>query len=80
MKKVGFVFVMALLVSFSANAQDWPQFLGPYRNGVSDQKGVIRSFPSGGLEVLWSAPLGIGYGGPVIKEGKVYILDRDDEY
>ena len=80
MKKVGFVFVMALLVSFYANAQDWPQFLGPYRNGVSDQKGIIRSFPSGGLEVLWSAPLGIGYGGPVIKEGKVYILDRDDEY
>lgn len=80
MKKTGFVYVMALLVSFSANAQDWPQFLGPYRNGVSDQKGIIRSFPSGGLEVLWSAPLGIGYGGPVIKDGKVFILDRDDKY
>lgn len=29
MKKVGFVFVMALLASFPASAQDWPQYLGP---------------------------------------------------
>ncbi len=29
--------------------------------------------------MLWSMNVGIGYGGPVVKEGKVYLLDRDDE-
>jgi outer membrane protein assembly factor BamB len=29
--------------------------------------------------VLWTAAVGIGYGGPVVKGGKVYILDRDDK-
>ena len=32
---------------------DWPQYLGPYRNSTSDQKGLIRSWPEKGPEVLW---------------------------
>lgn len=60
-------------------AQDWPQYLGPKRNGTSDQKSILRSWPAKGPEVLWTADLGIGYGGPAIKDGKVYLLDRDDK-
>jgi len=60
-------------------AQDWPQFLGPDRNSKSPQTGLLRSWPEGGLEVLWSVDVGIGFGGPVVKNGKVYLLDRDDE-
>lgn len=63
----------------SLRAQDWPQFLGPTRNSISPEKGLLRSWPETGPEVLWTAPVGIGYGGPVIKEDKVYILDRDDK-
>ena len=29
--------------------------------------------------MLWTVDVGIGYGGPVVKEGKVYLLDRDDD-
>jgi outer membrane protein assembly factor BamB len=60
------------------NAQDWPQFLGPDRNSISPQKGLLRSWPESGPEVLWSVDVGIGYGGPVVKNGKVYLLDRED--
>ncbi len=75
-----FLPIIILLLSVSNNlAQDWPQYLGPYRNSTSDQKGILRSWPDGGPEVLWTAGIGIGYGGPVIKDGKVYLLDRDDE-
>jgi outer membrane protein assembly factor BamB len=28
---------------------------------------------------LWTVDVGIGFGGPVIKDGKVYLLDRDDK-
>lgn len=60
-------------------SQDWPQYFGPNRNGVSAQKGILRTWPQQGPEVLWTANIGIGFGGPVIKEGKVYLLDRDDK-
>ena len=71
--------VVVLVCIANIYAQDWPQYLGPHRNGVSDQKGIMRAWPETGPEVLWTVDLGIGYGGPVIKEGKVYLLDRDDE-
>lgn len=63
----------------SLQAQDWPQFLGPTRNSISPEKGILRTWPETGPEVLWTAPVGIGYGGPVIKDDKVYILDREDQ-
>jgi outer membrane protein assembly factor BamB len=72
-----------LLLSYVATnsiyAQDWPQLLGPDRNGVSTQKNILRSWPPEGPEILWTANVGIGFGGPVIKDGKVYLLDRDDK-
>ena len=72
---------LAVLIAGFANvlAQDWPQYLGPKRNGTSDQKGILRTWPEKGPDVLWSVNVGIGYGGPVIKDGKVYLLDRDDK-
>jgi outer membrane protein assembly factor BamB len=60
-------------------AQDWPQYLGLNRNSLSAQKGIFRTWPQNGPEVLWAVPVGIGFGGPVVKDGKVYLLDRDDK-
>lgn len=70
--------IFFLIISTSLSAQDWPQYQGPYRNGTSDQKGLLRAWPAGGPQVLWSVNVGAGFGGPVIKDGKVYLLDRDD--
>lgn len=61
------------------SAQDWPQFLGPDRDSKSPQKGLLKSWPESGPEILWSVDVGAGYGGPVIKNSKAYLLDRDDE-
>ena len=73
------IVAMILVISgMELTAQDWPQFLGPDRNSISPQKGLMRSWPEKGPEVLWSIPVGIGYGGPVVKNGKVYLLDRED--
>ena len=72
--------MIVLLVCISnIYAQDWPQYLGPNRNGISAQKGILRSWPQKGPEVLWTVDMGIGFGGPVVKDGKVYLLDRDDK-
>jgi outer membrane protein assembly factor BamB len=67
------------ILASSAFAEDWPQYLGPTRNSISPQKGILRNWPEKGPEVLWIAPVGRGFGGPVVKDGKVYLLDRDDK-
>ena len=58
---------------------DWPQFLGPARNGVAPDAKLARPWPADGPKVLWTVKLGIGFGGPSIKDGKVYLLDRVDD-
>jgi len=76
------VSIMAVLLFAGitgVSAQDWPQFLGPKRNSSSDQKGILRTWPQQGPEVQWTVNVGIGFGGPVVKDGKVYLLDRDDK-
>jgi outer membrane protein assembly factor BamB len=82
MKQANIVISIALfsLCISNAGAQDWPQYLGPDRNSTSPQKNILRSWPEQGPEVLWKADVGIGYGGPVVKDGKVYLLDRDDQF
>lgn len=81
-----YIFILVILVSIAygcrqeiQTTQDWPQYLGPNRNSTSDQTGLLTSWPESGPEVLWTVNVGIGFGGPVIKDGKVYLLDRNDE-
>lgn len=78
MKAISTCFVVLIFI-VNAYSQDWPQYLGPDRNSKSPQENILRSWPENGPEILWTADVGIGYGGPVIKDGKVYLLDRDDE-
>ena len=68
-----------VLVTTGSSPADWPQYLGPDRNSISPEKGILRSWPENGPEILWTIAVGRGYGGPVIKDGKVYLLDRDDQ-
>ncbi|MFC1794936.1 PQQ-binding-like beta-propeller repeat protein, partial [Planctomycetota bacterium] len=76
--KIMLIAAIVMIVSGSVLA-DWPQYLGPNRNSTSDQKGLLRSWPENGPEVLWTVTVGKGFGGSVIKDGKVYLLDRDDK-
>ena len=66
-----------LMVAAGGTLADWPQYLGPDRNAISPEKGLLRSWPEAGPEVLWTISLGAGYGGAAVSEGKVYVLDRD---
>lgn len=58
---------------------DWPTLLGRDQTGVSHEKGVSRSWPFGGPPVLWTVQVGPGFGGPAIRDGQVFILDRVDD-
>jgi outer membrane protein assembly factor BamB len=69
---------LLLLIHGSAAAADWPQFLGPQRNGVADkyESSLPDSFPSD-LTPLWKKSVGSGFAGPVVVGGQVIIFHRE---
>jgi outer membrane protein assembly factor BamB len=71
--------VAGLLLSLGATeatrADDWPQWMGPKRDNVWREEGILEKFPKGGPKVLWRAPLAGGYSGPAVVGDKLYITD-----
>jgi outer membrane protein assembly factor BamB len=56
-------------------ADDWPQWMGPKRDGVWRETGVLTKFPADGPKVLWRANVAGGYAGPAVADGRVYVQD-----
>jgi outer membrane protein assembly factor BamB len=67
---------LVLALPAAARADDWPQWLGPKRDGVWREAGILDKFPKGGPKVRWRADVGMGYAGPAVAGGKVYVTDR----
>ncbi|MFM8282297.1 MAG: PQQ-binding-like beta-propeller repeat protein [Planctomycetaceae bacterium] len=59
-----------------SRADDWPQWRGPSRDGVWRETGVIESFPGPRLQPAWRVPVGPGYSGPSVADGRVFLTDR----
>ncbi len=69
--------VLALFVAAaSVHADDWPQWLGPQRDGIWRETGILDKFPKGGPKERWRMPVGGGYAGPAVADGRVYVADR----
>jgi outer membrane protein assembly factor BamB len=65
-----------LMVPSLVRADDWPQWLGPKRDGVWRETGLLDKFPAGGPKVLWRTPIENGFAGPAVAGGRVYVADR----
>src|SRR4051812_24686398 len=59
-----------------ALAADWPQLLGPARDGRSAEKGLIDKFGNKGPAVVWQRDVGDGYASPSVAGGKLYLFHR----
>jgi hypothetical protein len=70
--------LIALLPVTARAAEDWPWIYGPRKDHTSQQKGVLRTWPQEGPKVLWTVPMGGGFGGPAVSGGNVFLLDRDE--
>src|SRR5436305_1513103 len=68
-----------LLPAGFLRADDWPQWLGPRRDGVWREEGLLDKFPQGGPRVRWRRELGAGYSGPAVVGERVYVMDRQGE-
>lgn len=60
----------------TVRADDWAGWLGPQRDGVWRERGILERFPAGGPPVVWRAPLGGGYSAPAVADGRVVVTDR----
>lgn len=65
-----------LFLAPAALAADWPQWMGPDRDAVWPETGILDKFPEKGPKIEWRAPLAGGYAGPAVAGGKVYVADR----
>jgi outer membrane protein assembly factor BamB len=68
--------VLFAVVALGVQADDWPQWLGPQRDGVWRETGIIQKFPVSGLNVKWRVPVAAGYSGPAVVGNRIYLTDR----
>ena len=64
---------IVFLLPLSSLAADWPKWLGPNGDSVWRESGVISSIPKDGLKTRWEREVGLGYSGPSVANGKVYL-------
>lgn len=76
MRNSTIILLLLVILPFNtAAAADWPQWLGPDRASVWQEEGIVERFPEDGLKVKWRVPVGLGYAGPAVVGGKVYVMD-----
>lgn len=70
-------FGIAVLPSF-LSAEDWPNFQGPTRLGISGETGLkLSGWGSDGPPILWEKKLNVGFGGAAMVGDEVFLVDRD---
>lgn len=74
-------FCLAAFVIFQfplavVTAGDWPQILGPNRDGIAVAEQLLPQWPEAGPEVLWSTGVGEGFAGVAVRDNRVCLFHR----
>ena len=67
-------FAVAVAVTPPLLAEDWTQFRGRGRLGVWHETGIVETLPQA-LKVTWRTPIGSGYSGPAVADGRIFVSD-----
>jgi outer membrane protein assembly factor BamB len=69
---------LVLLITLSVSADDWPQWRGPQRNGISRETGLLKEWPKNGPKLLWRVTdAGSGYSTPAVVADRLYLLGNE---
>lgn len=68
-------FLLVLFIHSYALADEWPQWMGPNRDNVWKENGIVSDFNDEGPRILWKAEIAGGYSGPAVADGSVYVTD-----
>jgi outer membrane protein assembly factor BamB len=69
-----FAFLLSALALPIASADDWPQWMGPKRDNVWRETGIVDRLPKTPKSV-WRAPVAGGYAGPAVVGDRLYVTD-----
>lgn len=71
------ILIVAFVVAIAGavHADDWPQWLGPRRDSVWRDNGILDRFPEGGPKVRWRVKVAGGFAGPAVADGRVFVPD-----
>ncbi len=67
--------LLFILLTGMLPAEEWPQFLGPRRDGTY-QGAPLPQWPAEGPKLLWKKDVGKGFAGPAVSEGRVFLFHR----
>lgn len=77
MRRSGLLLIaLALLSGAPLLADDWPQMLGPTRDGVYKGVPLAATWPAAGPKVLWRKQVGQGFAGPAVAGGRLILHHR----
>lgn len=79
MDRLFFVIGLSLLSTFHLQGADWPQLLGPTRDGHSTETKLLWDWPPAGPPIAWKMEVGSGWAGPVVAAGKLILFHRVDD-
>ncbi len=65
----------ATVLLATATAGDWPQILGPHRDGKAEGEQLL-AWPAAGPEVIWERPVGRGFAGVAVAQGRLVLFHR----
>jgi outer membrane protein assembly factor BamB len=68
--------VVLALSAHVAIAGDWPQILGPERNGHAVGETLLAKWPAAGPKILWRYKVGSGYAGPAVLGNRAVVFHR----
>jgi outer membrane protein assembly factor BamB len=61
----------------AASASDWPQWRGPERDGISQERGLLKEWPAEGPKLLWQVnDIGDGYSTPAVVGKRIYLMSN----
>jgi outer membrane protein assembly factor BamB len=69
---------LVALSTICACADDWPQWRGPNRDGISKETGLLKGWPKGGPKLAWQLKdIGNGYATPSVVGERIYVLGNE---
>ncbi len=68
--------LLPVMLAADLFADDWPQWLGPQRDAIWRENGIVATFTPQGPRLRWKATIGSGYSGPAVAGGRVFVMDR----
>jgi outer membrane protein assembly factor BamB len=75
----GILLTLCLWANLPVRAGDWPQFLGPTRDGVYAGSNLATVWPKDGPPVVWQKEIGHGFCGPAVAEGRLILFGRQQD-